>query len=90
MKLSNKLTPSSQVIARDVGQEIVLLDLASGTYFGLDPVGARIWQLMRSGKTLDEVCDAMMEEYEVPRETLERDVQALARQLIEKQLAAAA
>ena len=86
MKLSDKITIPAQVMARQVGEETVILDLASGTYFGLDPVGARIWQLMAEGKTLAEVCEAMLAEYEVLREAIERDVFGLAQDLSAKQL----
>ena len=86
MNLTDKATIPSQVMARQVGEETVILDLASGTYFGLDPVGARIWQLMTEGKTLVEVCSAMLEEYEVTREDIERDVLKLAEELNAKQL----
>lgn len=68
-------------MARQLGEETVILDLESGTYFGLDPVGARIWQLMKEGKSLLEICEAMLEEYEVSREELERDALALAQDL---------
>jgi hypothetical protein len=68
-------------MARTVGDETVILDLATGTYFGLDPVGARIWELLGEGKTLVEVCDQMLEEYEVAREELERDTLKLAQDL---------
>jgi hypothetical protein len=37
-------------MARTVGDETVILDLANGTYYGLDPVGARMWQLMSEGQ----------------------------------------
>jgi len=86
MNLSNKITIPAQVMARQVGEETVILDLASGTYFGLDPVGARIWQLLTEGKTLAEVCAAMLAEYEVSREDIERDVLKLAEDLHAKQL----
>ena len=86
MNLSDKITIPAQVMARQVGEETVILDLASGTYFGLDPVGARIWQLLTEGKTLDEVCGAMLAEYEVSREDIERDVLRLAEELRTKQL----
>ena len=86
MNLTDKISVLPQVVARAVGKETVLLDLASGTYFGLDPVGSRIWQLMEENKTLAEICDVMIEEYEVSREELERDVLALLRQLADKQL----
>lgn len=81
MNLTDKVTIPAQVMARQVGEETVILDLASGTYFGLDPVGARIWQLMGEGKTLSEICDTMLDEYEVTRDALERDVIELAQKL---------
>jgi len=81
MNLNDRTTIPAQVMARQVGDETVILDLASGTYFGLDPVGARIWQLMGEGKTLGEICDTLLDEYEVTRETLQQDVIDLATKL---------
>jgi len=73
-------------MARTVGAETVILDLESGTYFGLDPVGARMWQLIEEAKSLAELCDVMLEEYDVTREVLEQDAIGLASELAEKQL----
>jgi len=81
MRLSDRVNIPPQVMARAVGEETVILDLATGTYFGLDSVGARMWQLMGEGKTLAEICDAMLEEYEVSRDLLERDTVKLAQDL---------
>ena len=86
MNLSDKVTIPAQVMAREVGDETVILDLASGTYYGLDPVGARIWQLMSEGQTLTQVCEFMLAEYEVTREDIERDVFALVQTLLERKL----
>lgn len=81
MNLSSKMNISPKVMTRQVGDDAVILDLASGTYFGLDPVGARIWALMGEGKTLNEICDSIEQEYEVERPTIEADVLALTAQL---------
>ena len=86
MKLTTSFILSSQAIARQIGDEMVILDLASDTYFGLDPVGARIWQLMGGGKTLAEICETMLAEYEVALEDLERDTLALAAELAAQKL----
>ena len=86
MELTDKLAIPPQVMARTVGDETVILDLASGTYFGLDPVGARIWALMGERKTLAEICATMLEEYEVEREKLETDVLRLSGELMERGL----
>ena len=77
MKLTDRVRVPQEVLARQVGGETVMLDLAKGTYFGLDPIGARMWQLLAEGKTLVEVCDAIVEEYEVSRDAVERDLLAL-------------
>lgn len=81
MKLSDKVIIPTHVMARRVGDENVMLDLANGAYFGLDPVGAMVWQLLSEGLTLAQVCEAMVAEYEVAREEIERDVLALAEEL---------
>ena len=91
MILPDRLTTSSDVVVRQVGGETVLLDIVSGTYFGLDPVGARVWQLIESGEcTLGDACDRIGTEYEVPRDVLEQDVFALAEKLVEHGLAVVA
>ena len=86
MNLSDRISVPSQVMGRSVGDETVILDLESGTYFGLDPVGARMWALMGEGKTLGEVCDVMLEEYDVTRQRLEEDLLNLAGELAERGL----
>lgn len=86
MDLSGKVAIPPQVIARQVGDEQVILDLASGTYFGLDPVGSRAWGLLAGGKTISEVCDTMVDEYDVTRPVLEADILTLVKTMIERKL----
>ncbi|MFO7642597.1 MAG: PqqD family protein [Candidatus Competibacteraceae bacterium] len=86
MKLSDRVTVPSQVMDRSVGDETVILNLESGTYYGLDPVGARMWQLLGEGKPLGEVCDAMLAEYDVTRDRLEEDLLKLVEELAGKGL----
>jgi tetraacyldisaccharide-1-P 4'-kinase len=74
MKLVDRVRVPQEVVTREVGDETVMLHLANGTYYCVDPVGARIWQLLAEGRTLAQVCDTVMEEYEVQRAELERDV----------------
>ena len=73
MKLTDNISISPHAVATLVGEEAVILHLVSGTYFGLDPVGTRIWKLMEEGKPITEICQDMLEEYDVSPEDLERD-----------------
>jgi len=91
MNLDQRFQVSEDVIAREVAGEMVLLDLASGLYFGLDPVGTRIWDRISSAPcTLAEVCDLIEAEYEAPRDQIERDIIALAEEFSQKNLIAVA
>jgi hypothetical protein len=74
------------VIFRILGDEAVILNLASGVYFGLDTVGTRMWQLMSEHGTTDKVIEAMLEEYEVEKTKLSEDLDRLIQQLSEKGL----
>lgn len=75
--MSANIAVSNDVVARQVGGETMLLDLASGTYFGLDPVGTRFWQLLEEGKSLAEAHAVMAGEYHVDPAQLEHDLTAL-------------
>ena len=78
-----KVTISPEVLFQEVSGEIVLLDLASESYFGLDEIGGRIWALLNEEKTVRQIVEVLLEEYEVDRARLERDVNELLENLLE-------
>ena len=80
------MKPREGVIAKMVGSEMVLLDYDRGIYYGLNPVGARVWQLLSDGEASDRIIEMLEGEYDVARETLEADLAALLRELEAKEL----
>lgn len=86
MRREDRVAVRDGVMFNRVGDEVVLLDLDSGTYFGLDAVGGRLWDLISGTATIGEAIDAMLDEYEVERDVLERDVMKLVEELAEKKL----
>ena len=77
MKLTDELRLSPEVVIREVGAETMLLDLASGTYYGLDPVGAKFLSLVEQGNSPLSARDTMLEQYDVEPAVLDRDLEAL-------------
>lgn len=75
------------MLFRHLENEAVLLDLKSGTYFGLNEVGARAWHLIVERGSLAQVLEALLDEFDGEREIVERDLLALAAQLIARNLA---
>jgi Coenzyme PQQ synthesis protein D (PqqD) len=76
-----RFRPAANVVARTVGEELVLLDYEREVYYGLDPVGARIWELLATDSTIASIVDTLVEEYEVTREELQTDVERLMGEL---------
>jgi len=88
MTMDDTFDIPADVVARRVGDEVVILDLGRGTYFGLDPVGARIWELIGNGLPLSQVCETMAVEFDVGLETLECDILSLVNALQDEKLLA--
>jgi hypothetical protein len=86
ISLDTRVSPSPDVVSREVGGELVLLDLESATYFGLNGVGSRMWTLLGELGQLRGVCDTIEREYAVPRARLEQDLLGLVRRLRDKGL----
>ena len=63
------------VVFRDLEGEMVLLNLATGVYFGLDPVGTRIWALIDDGRSVDQIVAAITAEYEVDADVCRVDLE---------------
>ena len=70
---------SDEQISCDVADEVVLLSVQNGQYYGLNPVGASIWRLIQQPRTLAEVRDGLLDEYAgVSTDTCSREVLAFA------------
>ena len=86
LSIASAVRITDDVIFNDLQGEVVLLNLKTGIYFGLDPVGTRAWQLIQDHGCLGPVKDAMLGEYEVSAEELWEDVQDLVVRLADNGL----
>jgi hypothetical protein len=73
---------ADRVLSQTLGGEVLLLDLKSEQYFGLDPVGTRIWELIGELGDVDRVFEALVAEYDAPPETLATDLRTLLTRLV--------
>ena len=69
-----------------VADEVVVLNMSDENYYGLNPVGARVWELIREPLTVREVRDTLVEEFEVSRDQCERDLLGLLLDMAEHEL----
>lgn len=88
--LAGHIRVHQDVVWRDVDGEIVLLNVVTGQYFGLDEVGSQVWLLLlqdgEAGATLATLCDRVVAEFDVDGPTALTDLTALLQQLLDQQL----
>lgn len=83
MNTCEAILPSSRIAANkrsaacDLDGEMVILNLDSGVYFGLNAVAASIWHCVQSERQMTEIIEHLMAEYNVSRAQCESEVVAL-------------
>lgn len=68
-------------LSSKLGSESVILNLTSGVYYGLDPVGSRVWELIRESKSIAQIRDQIVSEYDVDPKQCEEDIARLLKQM---------
>ena len=61
------------IVFTDLGDTIVMMDVDEGKYYELDQIGARIWSLLETGRSVADLCDALSTEFDVDPDTCLRD-----------------
>jgi hypothetical protein len=94
LRVADTVVASKGVMSSTLGEEVMILNPRAGVYHGLDPVGARVWELIQEPRTIEGLRDALLDEYEVEPARLEQDLIALlgsmrTNQLIDVSTAAA-
>jgi Coenzyme PQQ synthesis protein D (PqqD) len=81
-----KLRCADAVHSRLFDEELVILDLAKGEYFALDPLGARLWSGLEAGRTVEQVAQEIVAEYDVALDHAVADLTALRDDLVARGL----
>jgi hypothetical protein len=73
-------------VSSDIGGEVAILNLHAGMYYGLDEVGARVWQLLQEPTVVGDIQATIAQEYEVEPVRACEDVLALLKQMADEGL----
>jgi hypothetical protein len=84
--LNAAIVRNQEIVSSGIDNDTVMMSIEMGEYYGTNPVGSRIWELLEQSRTPAGICDILMEEYNVPAEECRRDVLEFIGQLFEKKL----
>jgi hypothetical protein len=74
LSLHSIVVATRDQVSCQLGEESSVLSLKNSVYYGLDAVGARVWNLLRSSRSVEEIRNLLLQEYDVPSEQCERDL----------------
>jgi Coenzyme PQQ synthesis protein D (PqqD) len=72
---------TSEQVSCALGDESVILHMKDSVYYGMNPVGASVWKLLQQQRSVAELRDAVLDEYEVDAERCERDLLTLLEEM---------
>ena len=84
--MSKRFIQNKKIIQSTIGDEVVMLDMDSGFYFGMNGVGSVIWRHLSNEITLDDLVEKLMSEFKVNKQTCEADTIEFLDSLLEKNI----
>ncbi len=88
----NQITPntvisrSETLLFNNLGDDVVMMDIEQGSYYGLEEVAARIWELTENPVSVASICETLISEYDVPEQKCEQEVTAFIDDLINRKI----
>ena len=83
IELATMVKQSTKQVSCNLNGEIAILNLTSALYFGLDEIGACIWEAMAEPRKVSELCERVLERFNVEEEQCQADVVEFVRKLDE-------
>jgi hypothetical protein len=74
LRLDDTVCASKTQVSNHLGDEVAILELDKGVYYGLNPTGARVWDLLRSPTSVRSLLDALLADYDVDGDTARQDL----------------
>lgn len=80
------LERNNEIMTAEMGEELVMLHIDQGSYFGLDEIGRAIWARIEKPTSLGDLCAALQVEYDAEAGTVETDVKTFITRLTRNDL----
>ena len=78
--------PHEDVVSERVGDDLVLVHLGTNEIFALNPTGARFWELLVEGESREKIVERITAEYEVGRDELSAEIDAMVAELVQQKM----
>jgi len=74
LSVHSVVVAAGEQVSCPLGEESAILNLKNSVYYGMNAVGTRVWALLKQPRSIEELRDTLLAEYEVGAELCERDL----------------
>jgi hypothetical protein len=84
--LNSVIKRADDLVSCDLDGETALMSVENGKYYGLDPIGSRIWVLLEEARPVADLCGLLLQEFDVEPAQCQQDVLAFLTELAKDNL----
>jgi hypothetical protein len=81
LSFNSIVVASPEQVSCPLGDESAILNLKNSVYYGMNPVGTHVWNLLKQPRKIADLRDAIVEEYDVDTDRCGRDMLELLEKL---------
>ncbi len=80
--MQQKIRRSPSLVSANVNDDLVILSIDRGKYYGTQVVGKRVWALLEQPMSVSDINEQLLRQFDVDRQTCEREVRAFVEQML--------
>ena len=86
LTMNSVIQRSPEIVHSDMDGEIVMMSIEQGEYYGIDAIGSEIWSMLEEARTIQDICAALCERYDVDESVCQQDVIRFLEQMVERKI----
>ena len=86
LTLDTIIVRRSDLLDGELDEDLVLMSIENGAYYGLNAMGKCIWQAMATPTSVQALCQQLQQQFEVEPGTCEQEVMAYLKDMLAEQL----
>ncbi len=82
VEMQQKIRRSPSLVSANVNDDLVILSIDRGKYYGTQVVGKCVWALLEQPMSVSDINEQLLQQFDVDRQTCEREVRAFVEQML--------
>lgn len=87
INLSSRISKKVDLLSSEIDGEVVMMNIETGRYIGMNKVGSEIWKIIDEGQTsIASICEKLLQIFKIDKSTCEQEALSFCSQLFKENL----